>query len=355
MAILSGLLNQTDLYANRVSDMNILQVFRSVDDSVAEHNRQLAALMKLFVRRVTKPQARYQLAQLTRLQPLDENGRARPIKGAGSYTVGFPLHDAGIAWGRNYKTSVKMTLSDLAEIVGAMLDADSRWMRDHVLAALFYENSTTPWTFNDVDDDVGALSIYGLANGDTTTYQILSGADSAATDDHVKGATAVTAAVFQDIHDELVEHPENQGEVIAFVPTASKATVEGLTGFYPIADPNLRSGSGVTELARSLNIATPGTLFGYIEGVWAFEWPSMPTNYLVGTTVGGEPALGMREEPEPQLQGFKKVAERDDHPWWEAQYLRIAGFGAWNRVGAIVYRTDNATYAIPTGYSSPMG
>jgi hypothetical protein len=354
MAILLGLLNQSDLFDNRVSALNVQQIFRDVDLSVAEHNRQLDALMNLFVRRVTQPQARYQLAQATRLQPLDENGRARPIKGAGSYTVGFPLHDAGIAWGRNYKASVKMTLRDLVTIVGAMQDADSRWIRDHILAGLFFENGTTPWTFNDIDDDVGALSIYGMANGDTTTYQILSGADSAATDDHVKGAAAVTTAVFQDIHDELEEHPENNGQVIAFIPTASRATVEGLTEFYPLPDANLRSGSGVTELASSLNIATPGELIGYIAGVWVFVWAGMPAGYIIGTTVGGEPALGMREEAESELRGFRKIAERADHPWWEAQYIRIAGFGAWNRVGAVIYKTDNATYAIPTGYTSPM-
>jgi hypothetical protein len=355
MAILSGLLNQTDIYANRVTDVGVTQVFRAIDESVAEHNRVLNALMRLFARPVTTPQTRYNVAAIARLQPLDENGRARPIKPSGAYTVGFPLHDAGIAWGRNYRTSIKMNVGDVARIVATMLDADSRWMRDHVLAALFFENSTTPWTFNDVDDEIGALSVYGLANGDTTTYQIMAGADSAATDDHVKGAAAVTAAVFTDIHDELVEHAENGDQVIALVPTASKSTVEGLTGFYPIADPNLRSGSGVTELARTLNVETPGKLFGYIEGVWTYEWAGMPANYLIGTTVGGEPALGMRQEPEAELQGFNKVAERADHPWWEAQYLRIAGFGGWNRVGAIVYRTDNATYAIPTGYTSPMG
>lgn len=352
MAILAGLLNQSDLSDQRVTTVGIRQVFDAIEQSVAEHNRQLNALMALFSTTTTEFQTRYELAGNTRNQPLDENGRARPIKPSGNYTVGFPIHDSGNAWGKNYKTSVKMTVGEVARITAMMLDGDSRWMRDHVLAALFFENGTTPWPFTDPLH--GSLSIYGLANGDTTTYQIMSGADSAATDDHVKGSATVTAAMFLDIHDELVEHPENQGEVVAFVPTASKATIEGLAGFYPVADPNLRSGSGVTELARSLNIATPGTLFGYLEGVWVFEWRSMPADYVIGTTVGGTPALAMRQEPEAELQGFNRVADRNDHPWYETQYLRSVGFGAFNRTGAIVYRTNNATYAIPTGYTSPM-
>lgn len=353
MAVLAGLLNQADLAAQRVTTIGVRQVFDAIDQSLIEHNRQLNALMNLFVRRTTEFQVQYELAGVTRNQPLDANGRARPILTTGSYTVAFPIIDSGNAWGKNWKTSVKLTVGEVARIVSMIMDGDSRWMRDHVLAALFFENSTSPWTIVD-EGGHGTLSIYGLANGDTTTYQILAGADSAATDDHVKGAAAVTAAVFLDIHDELVEHPENQGEVIVLIPTASKAAVEGLAGFYPIADPNLRSGSGVTELARSLNVAVPGTVFGYIEGCWCVEWRSMPAGYLIGTTVGGVPALGMREEPEAELQGFNRVAERNDYPWFESQYARSCGFGAWNRVGAIVYKTDNATYAIPTGYTSPM-
>ena len=352
MAVLLGLLNQADLYATRVTTLGIQVVQRSIDESVAEHNRQLDALMNLFVTRRTDPQTRYLAAGATRLQPLDENGRARPIKPGGYATVGFPLHDAGIAWGRNYRTSVKMTVQEVGRIVAMMQDADSRWMRDHLLAALFFENSTTPWSFT--DPQFGAISIYGLANGDTQTYEILSGADAAATDDHVKGAAALTEAVLQDIHDELVEHPENGPEIIAFIPTASRATVEALTNFYPITDPNLTSGVAVTQFTAALGVSVPGELIGYCAGCKIVVWPGMPADYALGIAAGGEAPLALREEPEAELQGFKKVADRNDHPWYEQQYLRVAGFGAWNRVGAIVVRTNNGTYAIPTGYGSPM-
>jgi hypothetical protein len=352
MAFLAGLLNQADIYARRVTTVGVNQIVTAINQSVEEHNRQLDALMRLFTVTRTDPQTQFLAAASTRLQPLDENGRARPIKPSGSYTVGFPVLFAGAAWGSNYVTSIEMTVGEVANMVAAMLDADSRWMRDHLLAALFYENSTTPWTFT--DPQYGALSIYGLANGDTTTYQILTGADSAATDDHVLGVASIAESTFQTIHDELVEHPENGGQVIAFIPTASRATVEALTNFYPIADPNLRSGSGVTELARVLNVTTPGELIGYIAGVYVYVWAGMPADYILGLTVGGEAPIALRQKPDAALQGFKQVADRNDYPWYERQYLRIAGFGAWNRVGAVIVRTNNATYAIPTGYTSPM-
>ncbi len=351
MAVLLGLLTEADIQAQRVTTVGVKQVFDSIRQSEIEHNRVLNALMGLFAMRTTDVTARYELAGVTRSQPLDANGRARPIKPSGYYTVGYPIIGSGNAWGRNYRTSIKMTVGEVARVTSAMLDGDSRWMRDHVLAALFYENSTTPLTFPDVTGDI---SVYGLANGDTTTYQIMSGADSSATDDHVKGAAAVTEAVFQDIHDELVEHPENGSDVIAFISTASRATVEALTNFYPIKDNNLQSGSAVTELVRTLGVLTPGELIGYIAGVHVYVWAGMPSDYIIGTTVGGVPALAMREDPELELQGFNRVAERNDYPWYETQYARWCGFGAHNRVGSIVYRTNNATYAIPTGYESPM-
>ena len=352
MAVLLGLLNQADLYDNRVTTVGVQQVSNAINESVAEHNRQLNALLALFATTRTDPQTNYKLAGATRNQPLDENGRARPIKFGGSYTVGFPLHMSGNAWGANFVTSEEMTVGEVADIMSTLMDGDSRWMRDHLLAALFYENSTTPWTFT--DPLFGALSIYGLANGDTTTYQILSGADSAATDDHVKGATAVTEAVFQDIHDELVEHPGNGSDIIAFIPTASSATVQALTNFYPVPDANLVSGVAVTQFTGVLNATVPGELIGYIAGCKVVVWSGMPSNYILGVAAGGAPALALRQKSTPSLQGFKEVAQRNDHPWYERQYLRIAGFGAWNRVAAIVYRTDSASYAIPTGYSSPM-
>jgi len=351
MAILYGLLSEKDLYASRVTESGVMvrDVVESIRMSVAEHNRGLNALLGLFARRTTDFKTRFTTPAAARLQPLDSSGRALPIKPSGVYDVSNPLQMAGLSWGHDYVTGVKMTVGEAANYTMTLLDGDTRWMRDHLLAALFVDGS---WTFTDPLH--GTLTVKGLASGDTDTYNVLSGADTGATDDHVKGAGSITASVFTDIRDELKEHPENSGEVVVLVPTASRATVEGLTGFYERTDANLLLGTGSTRLVGNLDVAVPGEVFGYIEGCWVVEWRSMPANYLIGVTTGGEKVLSLREDPEAQLRGFHEVARRDDHPWYERQYLRRAGFGAWNRVGAIVYKTDNATYAVPTGYSSPM-
>jgi hypothetical protein len=234
-----------------------------------------------------------------------------------------------------------------------MLEGDFRWMRDHVLAALL---SPAAWTFN--DPLYGDLEIQPLANGDSVTYQVTAGGDAAATDNHfLAQASAIsdTDDPFPVIYDELREHPENTGEILALIPTNVKTAVEGLDAFRPARDPNLQPSSTIDVLVGDLGVQVPGRIIGYHTArVWIAEWPSLPSNYLVALATGGPRPLRMREDPEPELQGFNLVARRDDHPFYESQYVRRAGFGAWNRVGALAYRIGNASYAAPAGYTAPV-
>lgn len=351
--VLYGFYDLQSIFDQRVSDTTIPQINRAIQITVDEHNRQLASLFGLFIKRTTDFKVRYQSATLARLQPLDQNGRARPIQAAGYYEVAFPLQEGGTAWGANYRARAKMTVEEVNNITATMLMADIRWIRDHILAALF---TNTSWTFT--DPMKGSLTIQGLANSDTVTYNIMTGADAGATDTHYLAQAAAisdSADPFDAIFTELKEHPENGGEVVALIPTNQKSAVQGLSSYYPANDANLTLGNGVTQLTGRLGVEVPGTVFGYHDaGVWLVEWPNMVSDYIIATTTEGERPIAMREEPEPELQGFKKVGERNDHPFWEAQWLRIAGFGAWNRVGAVVQRIGNGSYAIPTNYSSPM-
>ena len=351
--VLYGFVNLKDVYNQRIDDVGVQVVNDAIDATFVEHNRQLNAVMSLFVDPTTEYKVRYRTPTAARLQPLDENGRARPIKMAGYYDIAFPLQDAGTAWGQTYKASKKMTVAEAANIVNTLLTADKRWMRDHVLAALFANSS---WTFS--DEQHGSLTIKGLANSDTDTYLIQAGTDAGATDTHyLAQANAIDNSndPFGTIYDELTEHPENSGDVVVFLPTGLKATTMGLSAFYPLSDPNLNPGVATTTVRGALGVQLPGTLFGYHEAkVWLAEWKALPAGYMVGVMTGGPRSLAMREEPEASLRGFNRVAERNDHPFYESQYLRTAGFGAQNRVGAVVYRVGNGAYAVPTNYTSPM-
>lgn len=357
--VMYGFENLASLFDRRVEDVGVDTVYEAIQRTIDEHNRQMDALIGLFVERTTDFKRRYRTPSASRLQPLDENGRARPVMPAGAYDVAWPIQSAGAASGFNRISRIKMTVQDANEITAMMLGADFRWMRDHILAALFYDDGgdDTGWTYNDPNDDIGSLNIVGLAAGGSQVYNVLAGAENGATDDHLLAQAASVADVsnpFPNIYQELVEHPDNGGEVVALIPTNIKSAVEGLSTFYPITDPNLRSGSGVTELVGSLNMQIPGEVIGYVDKVWVVEWRSAPDNYIVATTTEGPRALRMREHPEPELQGFRMVAEREDHPFLESQWERHAGFGAWNRVGAVVQRVGNGSYAVPTNYASPM-
>jgi hypothetical protein len=348
-----GFMNLQDLFDKRVTEIGVSVVDSAIAATVAEHNRQIDALLGLFARRTTDFKTRFRTATVARLQPLDENGRALPIRPGGLYDVAFPILRAGTAWGANYEARIKMTVQEANEATQTLTMADARWMRDHVLAALY---TNVSYTF--VDEQHGSLTVLGPANADAQVYNVLSGADAGATDTHFFAQAAAIADAtnpYPNIHDELVEHPQNTGEVIALIPTNLRATTEALATFHPLADPNLRLGTGQTELIGNLGMPVPGDVIGYEDSkVWIVEWRSLPDNYIIGLTTGGERALALREDDFAQLRGFNRVADRDDHPWFEQQYMRKAGFGGWNRVGVTITRIGNGTYAIPTNYTSPM-
>lgn len=353
-AVLWGFHSLAAAFDERVTTLGVGVVDRAIQETVDEHNRQMNALAGLFTESTTDFKTRFRTAAgAGRLQPLDENGRARPRRMLGYYDLAWPLHVAGDAWGLNYLTMQDLAVADVNRLLSGMLVADHRWMRDHILSALFTNAS---WTYS--DDLHGDLTVYGLANGDATQYQLLTGADTGATDTHYlaqAAAIADNADPFDAIRTELIQHPENTGDVIALVPTNLMAAVRALSGFFNVADPNIRLGANSDQLVGSLGASLPGELIGYHEAkVWIAEWRALPDNYIIAVTTGGDRALRMRQHPNATLQGFKQVAERNDHPWYERQWLRLAGFGAWNRVGALVYRIGDASYAIPSGYESPM-
>lgn len=357
--VLYGYFQQRDLLDQRVTDSNIEEFNVAIDQALAENERQLDAIMSLFVTKTTKFKERYRAASMTRSQPIDENGKAKPIKPSGYVDVAYPIHGSGNAWGANHVTRAKLTGREVANVMNTIMNGDARWVRDHILAALFYGTAGgSGWSFNDAEH--GALTIQGLANGDTQKYQIQTGADSASTDTHILAqANAIDTSnnPFDNIYEELMEHPENGGEVVALIPTALKAAVMGISGFKDAADPNVRPGMASDVLIGNLGVPVPGQVFGYVDKVWVVEWKSLPSTHIIATTTQGERALAMREHPEAELQGFRRIAEGIDIsscPFYESQYARWAGFGARNRVGAVAYRIGNGTYAAPTGYESPM-
>lgn len=352
MDVLYGFDTLSDVMDRRVSEVGVGIVDSAIQRSTQEHERQLNAMMGLFAKPLTEFKVTYRTPTSARLQPLDELGRAMPISTRGSYDVSFPIQSGGAAWGTTRVAREKMTVKEANDATLALIRADMRWVRDHALASLF---ANSAWSFE--DDLHGTLVVKGLANGDTDEYLVQLGADSGGTDDHYKAQLAAIsdeANPFNEDLEELTEHPENNGEVVSFISADLKAQVEGLSNFIPIADPNVRVSSLRDELTGDLGVSLPGRLIGYVDRVWVAEWKALPAATSLMVTTNGEPPLGMREHPEASLRGFTRAGERNDHPFYESQWERHCGFGAWNRVGAVVRRYGMAEYAVPQYYSTPM-
>jgi len=349
--ILYGFHNLQDLYNERVTEVGVGTVNTAISQAVAEHNKQMDSLMNFFVTRTTNFKTRFQSITGARLQPIEESGRALPIKPSGKYDLAFPIEMGGTAWGYNYVTGEKLTVGEVARTQATLQMADSRWLRDKLLASLF---TNTNRTF--VDPEHGSLTVLPIANGDSQVYHLTAGSDMGATSTHFiaeDAAIADAANPYPTIYERLMQHPENGGQVVMFISTAQVATTKALANFVEVADPNINPGSTTATLSGSLGATLPGDLLGYVDGVWIVEWRSLPTNYGIAVTTEGEKPIAMREDVEPSLRGFKQVGERNDHPWYEKQFMRRAGFGAWNRAGALVYYFGADTYAIPTGYTAP--
>lgn len=351
---LYGFHNLQDVKDARITGSLVEAVNDAINLAVAAYNEELRLMLDLFADPTTLYTEKYAQISDNVLQPLDTNGRALPVKPSGYYDVAFPIMMAGSAWGANYVSRIKMTVADAERATAQMIRGDRNWMRRQILTGLF---AAATWTY--VDPLYGTLTIQPLAlAGDGVTYGTVSG--NAATDTHgLAQANAIGAGAdnpYPLIYADLVEHPQNSGDVVVFIPTALKATTVALATFNPVADPNIQTGSGTDRLTGTLGISHPGKLIGYEDsGCWIVEWPSLPSTHMVAIMTGGDRALGMRQDPEPELQGFNRVADRDDHPFYESQWLRRAGFGARNRVGAIAYRVGNGTYAAPTGYAPVVG
>jgi hypothetical protein len=328
----------------------------AITQAMAEHNRQMDAFTRLFVRGgITDPTRTFRVGTVTRNQPLDEAGRPLPIRGEARYSVGFPLQMSGNAIGRTWLEAQKSRVEDVNRIVAAIIDGDRSWVFDHILAALF--NNVDRQFF---DPEKGEITVKPIANGDSTVYQVPNGAFAGSTDNHLLAQAATIADAsnpFPAIYQELAEHPENGGigRVVAFIPSGLKSDVQALGTFYNPQNPDLTPGNANTVLSGALGVNVPGTVLGMEEsGVWAVEWPRMPSNYIVAIATGGEPPIGERVDPDAGLRGFIEIDGNEDFPWYQRNWMRMAGYGAWNRVSAVVMRIGNGSYAVPTGYATVM-
>lgn len=344
-----GFMAIKDLFAERVSD-NLPIVQTAIAESIIEYRREMDAMLSILVQPTTEYSIRYQLPGSGTLQPLDQHGNPLPVLPSGYYDVAFPIQGAGTAWGNNRITRALMTVADANRFTLSVMNADMDWMARHILATVF---TNTTWSY--VDDDHGTLTIQPLANGDTVLYTRKGG--TAATDNHyLATADAIADATnpYDNIYDELSEHPSNSGPYVAYIPTALKATTMALANFVEIGDPDIQLGGDVSTVRANLAQGFGDMVLGKTDNMWIVEWKRLPADIIFAVAQGSDPVVGMRQYPSPALQGLFPEFQDVDGNRHLNKFLRFAGFGVLNRVGAVVQRIGNGTYAIPTGYTAPL-
>lgn len=347
-----GFVGLENLFAQRVSDSNVRVVYDAIQESVSEHNRQVSAIMAEMVDPVTEYSVRFKEPGSGTLQPLDEYGNPLPVREGGFYDVAFPIQGGGTAYGNNRVTRALQTVEEINEHVLGSLQRDADWMKRHILAALL---DNTSWTYPDPEH--GNLTVQPLANADSAVYVRRNG--DAATDDHYYAQAASIADAnnpFPTLHADLVEHPVNAGsEVVAYVASDLVSSIEALTAFNEVRDGDVAPGISNDYLTGSTSVGFGEELIGKVSKVWIVEWGMLPSGYGLAVARGAQtPALAMRQYDAPELQGLFEESFSPDGNKQEFRFIRYAGFGAMNRVGAMAFQIGNATYQIPSGYATPL-
>lgn len=351
-ALLPGFEQYKDVLNRRLNDTEIIEISNeAVRQTLDVHNQHTNAMVQFFCDPTTDFKRRFKSPFAGYLQAGDnEFGRYQPNKQFGTYDIAFPLATAGKAWGWTRKYAIKSTVQDVNDQLALMLDADKRYLRYNILAALFQD---TDFTFE--DEEHGTLTVKPLANGDAQEYMLLQGAETATTADHYEaqaGAIADNANPFPNIYDKLNSRPENgEGRVISFVPTNLRTSVEALSTFIEKSDPDIQEGANTRVLVGNLETPIPGEVVGKVGDVWVVEWKFLPSNYILSVHTGGPRPLAMRQEPEAELQGFRAIGDREDMPYFERHFERTVGFGVQNRLSAHIQRIGNGAYAVPTGFT----
>jgi hypothetical protein len=349
-----GFVSLEQLAAERVTTVGERRVMDAIQESVGEYTRQLNALLASFVERTTDHKIRFSLAGDGTLQPLDEHGNPIPVRPSGYYDVAFPIQGGGTAWGNNRVSRALMTVDEANRNTLDAMIRDADWMRRHALAACF---DNVAWTFD--DSEFGDLTIQPLANSDTVKYTKVGGAS--ATDDHYLAQAAAiddSHNPFDDIYDELTEHPSNRDPVVVYVASDLTSSIEALTAFIEVADPDLRYGVATTQIDQGVSLdvirGLGDEVLGKVNHCWIVEWRALPSGYMLAHAVGGGPVLKMREYAAASLQGFFAENHSPDGNLQEVRMIRYCGFGVANRVAAVVYYVGGGAYAIPTGYGAPL-
>jgi hypothetical protein len=351
-------LNTTDDQSVYVATVGQRAVYDAVNETLAQHNQDVALALSVFVDETTSDhKRRYMLPGGGRLQRMGGQGQAGGVKATGSWDVAFPLEEFGAQIVADRVAFAYMTMADLDRHLKTVQAQDLNTVRFELLKRLL---NNVQSTF--VDPRWGSLSIEPLANNDAVVYPPVLGSESESADDHYLESNYAASAIsdtnnpYVTIRDELEEHfgaDQGGSNIVVFINNAQVAKTEALADFDPVNDRYTAPGAD-TDTLFGLPANLPGRIIGRTNGVWVVEWRWIPANYMVGIHMGAPKPLIMRVDPASTGlgQGLQLVAESDTHPFSASHYSHRFGLGAGNRLNGVVMELGTGgTYSIPSGYS----
>lgn len=354
-AVLYGFHSVQDILDQRAAEVQPRILSNAIELSRELHNQEINQSLTLLASSGTDATIGYNFVGEGELQGVDEWGRPDPIRMPAPAQRWFPIRMAQASIGVNWVLSQKMTVQDVNDRLVTIFTADAKWMRRQLLAALFQNTA-----YNFADPQYGTVSVVGLANGDGELYMREATGVASADTHHIGSATGTFAeADLLALRAELTEHPENGGadaRVCVLLATTPALAAQNFTNTIDAPDTAITPGLGTVTVNGDPFSALPGRFIGYNSAaqVYLRQWDRLPDNYAVAVTNVGDRPLRLREDEEASLRGFGEIPGRENMPYLIRTWSRRAGFAGWNRVGAVVMRTNNVAYAIPTGYGAPQ-
>ena len=352
-----GFVGMQHLFNKRVTEVGVRRVFDAITQSAAYHTDMINTIMGELVERTTIAQEEFELPGAGTLQPLDEVGIPRPTDTYGFYQVAYPIQGGGDAWGKNRVTSAMMTVQEANRHTIEAQNKDADWLARHAIAAVL---SSSSWTYHDKlgangAKGLGDITIMPLANGDATEYPVI-GQQPQPANHYTAQAAAIDDAnnPFPTIYATLTNYPGNRnGTVVAYIAESLQASVEALTDFREVEDPDVRASMTRDSLTASIPVGLGDELLGKVGKVWVVLWKRLPDGYIFAH-VRGRRVMKMREYPASELQGLFTELHSPDGARMENRVIRYAGFGVSNRVAGLCHYVGNAAYQNPTDYTAPL-
>lgn len=358
MAVQFGFVDIEFLSDRTIEDVGYGIVREAIDRQLNFYNTRMNEMLGSLCTTTNLAQENIQILDGSgTLQDLDEDGNPLPTLELASYDVAYPLRWAGDAIGQNRLTKKTMTVQDMNDLVRQKQVKDRNFIIHHMLAALL---TKTSYTWQDRSrlgyKGAGALTIQPLANNDSTTYNFRFGGANA-TDNHYLGfASAIADGTnpFPTIYTELAEHSDDPNPTVdCYIASDLETSTRALTDFVEVVDSQIRLGADERALVGSIPRGFGDEGIGRVDKVNIITMSALPSGYMFAQ-LRGRPPLAMRTLGVPGFEGLFTEEHDVDGNHFETRFLRVAGFGARDRVAAVAAYIGNGTYPNPTNYTAPI-